>query len=124
MGIGSAAAAWIGGGTLYGNGNLAATAGLSNNMIKLSILYGFEGKMLFRFIWATAYNGRRHLGNCTVVANNKQNTKTRENLWIMRLETHTWGLLKNYFVFGLCIVVVVLHTLTNTHFSTQNKSST
>lgn len=54
--MGSAAAAWIGGGTLYGNGNLAATAGLSNNMIKLSILYGFEGKMLFRFMRTTVYD--------------------------------------------------------------------
>lgn len=31
--IGIAAAACIGGGTLYGNGNFAATAGFSNNMI-------------------------------------------------------------------------------------------
>ena len=27
------AAAWIGGGTLYGKGNLAATAGFSNNIM-------------------------------------------------------------------------------------------
>lgn len=35
--MGSVAAAWIGGGTLYGNGNLAATAGFSNNMSKILI---------------------------------------------------------------------------------------
>lgn len=33
FGIGNAAAACIGGGTLYGKGNLAATAGFSNNIL-------------------------------------------------------------------------------------------
>lgn len=39
FGIGKAAAVCSGGGTLYGYGNFAATVGLSNNMIRLSILF-------------------------------------------------------------------------------------
>lgn len=49
FGIGKAAAVCSGGGTLYGYGNFAATVGLSNNMIRLSIfcLYGW---ILFIFV--------------------------------------------------------------------------
>lgn len=51
--LGTAAAACIGGGTLYGNGNFAATAGFSNNMFTVDILSMFLPFLLLivKFTW-------------------------------------------------------------------------
>lgn len=47
--FGTAVAAWIGGGTLYGNGNFAATAGFSNNIFGL----------FFYFFWLSKNNKKK-----------------------------------------------------------------